>query len=179
MDMRQQASKYSTIAIAIHWLMAGVVFALIAIGWFMVDLPPGPDRSHYFALHKSLGLTAFLLLLLRVGWRWGHRPPELPGTIPLWQRGLAHVVHLAFYALLIMQPLSGYLSSSFSGYKTRLFGMPLPHWGWRDAPLNEFFTEIHVMCSIALVVLIAVHLLGALTHVLTGESALLRRILPW
>ena len=99
--------------------------------------------------------------------------------MPFWQRSLAHVVHLAFYALLVLQPLSGYLSSSFSGYTTRLFGVPLPHWGWRDAPLNEFFTEIHVMCSIALVVLIAVHLLGALTHVLTGESTLLRRILPW
>ena len=39
--MRQQSSKYTMVAIAIHWLMAVVVFALIAIGWFMVDLPPG------------------------------------------------------------------------------------------------------------------------------------------
>ena len=108
-----------------------------------------------------------------------HRPPALPAELPIWQRFLAALVHLAFYAVLIVQPLSGYLSSSFSGYPTRWFGIPLPQWGWRDAPLNELFTEIHVICSIAIVILIVTHVLGVVTHLLRGEHALLRRMLPW
>jgi cytochrome b561 len=177
--MPAPAEKYTRTAMLIHWVVALLVMGLVGLGWFMVDLPQGPDRSYYFGLHKSLGLTVFALLVLRVAWRMRHRPPALPPEVPWWQRGAARVVHLGFYALLLVQPLSGYLSSSFSGYNTRWFGVPLPDWGWRDAPLNEFFTEIHVLSSIALVVLIATHLLGVLSHVLTGQSALVRRMWPW
>lgn len=172
------APRYTRTAVLLHWLMAVLVFGLIGLGWSMVDLPQGPARGAAFALHKSLGLSAWVLLLLRIAWRVRHPPPPLPAAIPWWQRSLAAVVHLAFYAVLLVMPVSGYLSSSFSGYRTQWFGLPLPHWGWADAPLNELFTEIHVICSIALVVLVAVHLLGVLAHLLGGEQGMLRRMLP-
>ncbi|MGR8921374.1 MAG: cytochrome b [Gammaproteobacteria bacterium] len=177
--MNAGPKKYTGTAIALHWVSALAVFGLIGLGWFMVDLPKGPDRGYFFALHKSIGLSVFVLVVLRIAWRIRHLPPALPKEVPLWQRALARVVHLAFYALLLVQPVSGYLSSSFSGYKTRWFGLPLPHWGWRDAPLNELFTEIHVIGSIALVVLVAIHVLGVLSHLLGGQATLVRRMLPW
>jgi cytochrome b561 len=170
--------KYTTVAIVLHWLMALLVLVLIGLGWFMVDLPQGPDRSYYFALHKSIGLTVFALLGVRVAWRIRHRPPALPSFMGRWQAAVARTVHLGFYAVLLVQPVTGYVSSSFSGYKTRWFGVPLPHWGWQDAPLNELFTEIHVVVSLALVCLIALHLLGVLLHLVLGERSVLRRILP-
>lgn len=179
MSVSPPSEKYTRTAMLLHWVTALLVFSLLVIGWYMVDLPKGPDRSHYFSLHKSLGLTVLALLCMRIAWRLRHPPPGLPGAIPGWQRGLARVVHLGFYVLLVVQPLSGYLSSSFSGYATRWFGIPLPQWGWRDAPLNELFTEVHVFSSIALVLLIATHVLGVLTHVLAGQWGLVRRMWPW
>ena len=172
---RNSNHRYTTAAVAIHWLSALLICALFGLGWFMVDLPKGPERGYYFALHKSIGLTLFLLMIYRIGWRWRHQPPALPVDVPRWQQFMATAVHRLFYVLLIIQPISGYLSSSFSGYKTNWFGVPLPHWGWRDAPLNELFTEIHVGVSIALVVLVGVHITGALSHLLEGKSAILRR----
>ena len=172
-------ARYTRIAMLLHWLMAAGVVALFALGWFMVDLPKGPERGYYFALHKSIGLTIFGLLLIRIYWRLRHTPPPLPQHLPRWQSALAHVVHQAFYVALVAQPVSGYLSSSFSGYSTKWFALPLPSWGWRDAPLNEFFTEVHVIVSITLLVLIGVHLLGTLSHLLSGERTMLRRMLPW
>ena len=171
--------RYSSVAIAIHWLTVLLVFGLFALGWTMVDLPKGPARSYYFALHKSIGLTVFALLCARVFWRLRHKPPPFPASVAPWRVALARTVHLSFYVMLLVQPLSGYLSSSFSGYTTRWFGMPLPVWGWRDAPLNEFFTEIHVLCSLALLLLIAMHMLGFLSHLLAGDKALLVRMRPW
>ncbi len=173
------AQKYTRVAMLLHWTTVLLVACLFMLGWFMVELPKGPARGYYFALHKSLGLCAFVLLWLRVAWRLGHRPPPLPDSIPRWQAHLAHGVHATFYVLLVMQPLSGYLSSSFSGYTTSWFGVPLPNWGWRDAPLNELFTELHVLSSIALLVLIGVHVVGFLSHLLTGQWALSRRMWPW
>lgn len=173
------ALKYTRVAMLLHWMTVLLVTCLFGLGWYMIELPKGPARGYYFALHKSVGLCVLVVLCLRVAWRLGHRPPALPDSVPRWQAQLARGVHATFYALLLAQPLSGYLSSSFSGYDTRWFGVPLPSWGWRDAPLNELFTELHVLCSITLLVLIGVHVLGFLSHVLAGERALSRRMWPW
>lgn len=175
----EHSDRYTGIAIAIHWITAVLVFVLVGLGWFMVDLPRGPERGYYFALHKSIGLTVFALLVVRIIWRFRHPPPPFPEDLPWWRTVLAKIVHLAFYAVLIVQPVSGYLSSSFSGYKTQWFGVPLPHWGRHDPPLNELLTEIHVIGSIALVFLVACHLLGVLSHLAAGEGSLLRRMWPW
>ena len=59
--MPTSPSRYTRTAVLIHWLSAALVFVLIGVGWFMIDLPKGPQRSEYFALHKSLGLTVFSL----------------------------------------------------------------------------------------------------------------------
>ena len=171
--------RYTRTAIALHWLMAVAVFALFAIGWYMVDLPRGPDRSYYFALHKSIGLTVLLLLLCRASWRLRHRPPPMPEELGAMRILLARSVHLLFYILLLAQPLVGYLSSSFSGYTTGFFGIALPQWGWKDPPLNQFLTEIHVIGSVAIAGLIVLHVLGAMTHAFARGDHVVRRILPW
>ena len=176
---REPHERYTLTAIVLHWLIAGLVFTLFALGWYMVDIPRGPSRSHYFSLHKSLGLSVFLLAVMRLLWRYFHRPPAYPSSMEQWRITIARSAHFLFYILLILQPVSGYLSSSFSGYKTRLFGVPLPHWGWRDPPLNEFFTEIHVMSAVLFIILIAIHILGAVSHLIERGDSIFRRILPW
>ena len=175
----ESQTHYTRLAIALHWVIALLVFALFAIGWNMVDLPRGPDRSFNFALHKSLGLTVFGLAVVRSVWRVLHRPPPYHKSVARWRVTIARSAHLLFYVVLFLQPASGYLSSSFSGYATRIFGISLPQWGWRDPPLNELFTELHVASSVLLIVLICIHVLGALSHGFNRGDGVLRRILPW
>lgn len=177
--LSDSSDRYTWLAIALHWVIALLVFALFAIGWNMVDLPRGPDRTFNFALHKSLGLTVFGLALVRFMWRVFHRPPPYHESVTRWRVTLARSAHLLFYVLLFLQPVSGYLSSSFSGYAPRIYGIALPQWGWRDPPLNEFFTEIHVASSVMFIVLVSIHILGALSHAFDRSDGVLRRILPW
>lgn len=172
-------TKYTRVAMFFHWVTVALVAALFAIGWHMVDLPKGPARGAAFALHKSIGMTVFLLTVLRFAWRLYAPPPPLPATVVTWQRRLAIAVHRLFYVLLILQPTLGYLSSSFSGHASSYFGIPLPNWGVHNPSLNEMFTELHVACSIALLLTIVVHVLGALTHIFTAGDRLVRRMLPW
>jgi cytochrome b561 len=163
----------------LHWTMAVLILLLFGLGRYMVELPDGsPERSRFFALHKSVGLTVALLALVRIVWRATHPAPPLPGSIRSWQRRLAEGTHYLLYALMIVQPLSGYLSSSFSGYKTRFWGIPLPHWGWQDAGINEFFTEIHVASSVALLCLVILHVCGAFAHLAGAHESVLPRMLP-
>ena len=122
------ALAYTRTAIALHWLTVMLVGALFGLGWYIGDLPKGPWRGEMIALHKSLGITVFLLTLGRGYWRLRHPPPALPANLPRWQSRLAHGVQRLFYVLLLAQPLLGYLSSSFTPYKTRYLGLQLPVW---------------------------------------------------
>ncbi|CAN5315609.1 cytochrome b [soil metagenome] len=169
---------YTAGAIALHWAVALMVFALLGLGWYMDDLPEGVARSASIQLHKSIGISVFLLMLIRVLWRLSHRPPPL-NRVPGWQIRLARSNHCLMYVLLFVQPLSGYLSSSFSGYPTQYAGIELPHWGWRDEALNDLFSTVHQINSKVLAALIVLHILGALTHLLVYRDSVVRRMLPW
>ena len=70
--------KYSSTAIALHWLMAIGLIALFAFGLYMADLPLSPEKLRYYSWHKWAGVSLFLLLFVRLAWRLAHRPPALP-----------------------------------------------------------------------------------------------------
>ena len=174
--MQSMIHRYNRIAVTVHWVTVFLVCTMFILGWYMVDLPQGSSRGFYFSLHKSLGIFTFLLIIFRLIWRIKSPPPSRPSEIRRFRGMLADAVHKAFYFVLLIQPITGYLSSSFSGYKTSFFSLPLPYWGWSHPPLNEFFTQLHVVFSTFLVVLIIMHLLGAILHVIEGHGHVLRRM---
>jgi len=172
--------KYTGVAMLLHWLMVLLIFTLFGLGWYMTELPKGsPERAWFFALHKSVGLTTALMVILRMSWRLTHVPPSLPETIEHWKRRMAATTHHLLYVMMFLQPVSGYISSSFSGHSTSFWGVPLPDWGWKDQPLSELFADIHGASSVALLSLIVLHILGALHHGFPRENAVLRRMLPF
>jgi cytochrome b561 len=172
--------KYSVGAMVLHWLMALLMLALFGLGWYMTEFPKGnPVRTRFLELHVSLGLTAALLVIARVVWRLKHPPPASPATIERWKRRLAEATHHLLYLLMFVQPVSGYISSSFSGLRTRFWGIPLPDWSWKSTALHELFTSIHGASSWALLALIVLHVLGVLHHETSAEKSMLWRMLPF
>lgn len=170
------APRYDRGAIALHWLHAVLVLGLIAWGLYMGGLPKGPERSFAIGLHKSFGIVALLLVALRLWWRLRHPAPPDPrlGTV---ERRLAAAGHRLLYLLLVATPLTGYLSSSFTQYPMKVFGVAIPKAGWPDEALNAFFNGAHGVCAWTLVVLIAAHVGAVVLHALQGK-AVLGRMLP-
>lgn len=173
-----QISRYSWQAMLLHWLLAVIVIGMLTLGYLLGDMPRGPARVFYVDLHRSFGVLALLLVLLRLGWRLRRTPPPLPLTMPRWQRVAATVNHGLLYLCILLQPLSGYLASSFTRDGVRFFGLALPHWGWDDKPLRSFFGEMHGIVALALVALVAIHILAALKHLLLDRDQVFQRMLP-
>jgi cytochrome b561 len=171
--------RYGTVAIALHWLSALLVVVLLLLGWRMAELPEGPIRREPFTLHKSLGLTVFLLTCCRLLVRRRRPPPPLPDTLSAWRRAAATGMHRALYALLALQPVLGYLSTSFTRHSTKFWFIPLPKWAEENPPVNEFFSDLHAGCGMLLAICIAIHVGGALTHLLTPGDTIVRRMWPW
>jgi cytochrome b561 len=169
--------RYTNTAILLHWLIAILVIVQFAWGWWMQEIPKQPvgPRVDAFNLHKSVGMTILALMVIRLLWRIGHRPPPLP-HMPSWQARAARVTHIALYVLLVIHPLSGYLGSEFSGYPVKYFGMTLPTWTGKNVALKDFLSGVHLTTSWLIAAAVSLHVAGALKHALVDRDGLLARV---
>ena len=175
-------SRYGVVAVFLHWGMALVLIVLVALGLYMMALPDaGYDQLKItlILVHKSLGILALALALVRIAWRTSNPLPGLAGDLPAWQQLVARVVHLCFYGLMVLLPVTGWLMSSAGGYPVPVFGwFSLPDLIGQDPRLFEGLTVLHRWLADALLVLAALHAGAALDHHFRRRDDTLSRMLP-
>jgi len=180
-----RASRYSMIAIVLHWAIAAAIILQIVLAGRM-EGPASPKVFAVIQLHKSVGITVLLLSLARLGWRLANPPPPETYELAGWERLLSRIVHVGFYVLMIAVPLTGWIMVSTSKFviPTLLYGVvPWPHIpgleGLQGAA-REVWHEIgevgHDVLVKGIYVLLALHVGGALKHQLfkPGEPVLAR-----
>lgn len=172
---------YTRTAIALHWLVALLIFCGFALGWVMTDIPGfTPAKLKYFSWHKWIGVTVFVLALMRVAWRATHAPPRLPAEMPAAQRIGAHAAHALLYGLILAIPVTGYLYSSASNIPVVYLGIvPLPRLIAPDPGLKEIFKALHVSLNYLLLALVSLHMLAVVKHQVWDRDGLLSRMLPF
>lgn len=164
--MSTAPESYSRTAVALHWLLAVLLVAMIGIGLYMTDIPRNtPARGWFFNLHKSLGLLTAGFIMLRVGWRLRFKPPDLTRLVPGWQVAAAKTSHALLYGCMLFMPLTGYLGSAFNKYGVKFFGLPLPNWAAENQKLHETFTAAHHWIANLFIALIIIHVVAAAYHV--------------
>jgi len=180
--LENTAKRYGVVAMALHWVMAALLIALVALGLTIVSLPDVGFDTRKITLilyHKELGIFALLLVALRLAWRVGNALPSLVATLPDWQKVTARFVHLSFYGLLFALPLSGWLMSSAAGIPVSFFGcFNLPDFVAHDERLFRGLIVVHRWLAYALIACIAVHVGAALRHHIVLKDDTLRKMLP-
>lgn len=180
MSVSQQT--YTRVAITLHWLIALSIIGLLIIGNMfesLGEMGKNDLRSSLRDLHKATGISVLLLSVIRLGWRFTHKPPALSSDLKPWEKGLAKFTHIAFYVLMIAIPLSGWIWSSATGRGIDMFGLfPWPLIpgldGLKDLPLRS----VHGMMADAMILLIVLHVGGALKHQFLDKDATLARMIP-
>jgi cytochrome b561 len=177
--LNSPSPRYTRTAQSLHWLMAIGILGSVALGFYMHDLPLSPRKLQLFSWHKWAGVTLFLLALLRLAWRLGHRPPALPAGMSPRQRWIAEAAHGVLYLLLFAIPLSGWLMSSAKGFQTVWFGvLPLPDLLAKDVELGKQLQILHEGLNLLLLGLVAGHVAAALKHHFVDRDDVLTRMLP-
>ena len=171
--------NYTKTAKILHWLMAILLFGLLALGFYMQDLPLSPDKLKLYSWHKWAGVTAFLLVAFRLFWRVTHRPPALPESMPKIMQFAAHAGHLMLYVLMIAIPLSGWLMSSAKGFQTVYFGvLPIPDLLDKNKEVGDLLALVHKSLNLLFVAVLAGHIGAALKHHFIDKDDILTRMLP-
>jgi cytochrome b561 len=180
MQDRQQQHRYTTTAIALHWLIAALIVGTFTLGLVMTDLPGfSPAKLRYFSWHKWAGVTVLLLAALRLLWRLANRPPALPQGMPAWQRGAAHGLHHLLYLLIFAVPLSGYFYTLATGFPVVYFGLfQLPVLIAKNPALADTLKTVHYWLAMTMAALVALHVAAALKHQFVDRDGTMRRMLP-
>ena len=171
--------RYTAPAVALHWLIALLIFVAFPLGVYMHDLPLSPDKLKLYSYHKWIGISVLLLVGLRLVWRATHTPPPLPAGLPRWQRAASHAVHGLLYLLMMAVPMSGWLMSSAKGFQTVWFGvLPLPDLVEKSRELGSVLGEVHQALNYLLLALVILHLAAALKHHFMERRPFLQRMAP-
>ena len=153
------------------------------MGLYMADLPFSPQRLKLYNWHKWAGITILLLSVLRLLWRWTHRPPPLSpraeAAMPGWQRWAHHAVQALMYGLFLAVPLLGWAYSSAAGFPIVWFGvMPLPDLLPVDKALADAIKPWHGWAAFTLAALVVVHVAAVVKHQWIDRDGLLSRMWP-
>ncbi|MGH8371684.1 MAG: cytochrome b [Gammaproteobacteria bacterium] len=179
-SMRNTSARYGIVAQTLHWLIVILVLLQFLLGIKAHGLPVSLERLMLLARHKSIGITIFVLMLLRLAWRLYSPPPPLPvGDSPILNVA-ARVSHGLLYTLLLLMPLVGWLLSSASNLSVSWFGLvSLPNLVAPNHHLAHWLLLTHQSMAWLLLALVIGHTGAALWHHLILKDNVLLRMLPF
>ena len=177
-QFRNSPETWGAVARGLHWLIAALILAQFVIGSIAEEMKLTPAKFDLFVWHKSIGVTVLLLALLRLAWRLGNAPPTPPAGMPQWERRLASAGHAVLYALIFAVPVSGWWVSDASRVPFKaFFAVPMPDFIATDRGLQESAAEVHEALTLALLVVVIVHIAAAFRHHFLLRDDVLRRML--
>lgn len=170
-------NDYDGVAIALHWIIALFIVALLICGQYAEGLPrTDATRGLILNWHKAGGVIVLGLVVLRSLWRLGHPAPQPIKTTPFTDT-TANVVHRLIYLLLLLIPISGLGMTFAFGRGIDLLG--IPPLMQKIEPVAMAFAGGHGILTKVLFALVLLHTLAALWHQYIRRDATLGRMVPW
>ncbi len=176
MRMMDTNTGYGLVSRVLHWLMALAIFALFALGYWMVGL----DYYHPYYnaapdLHQSVGILLLIALVFRFVWRIANPKPDDHVLAPF-ERTASRLVHWGFYPLLLALMVSGYLISTPDGRPIDVFGLFSVPSIIQSKGLEDTAGFVHEILAYVTIAVALVHSAGALKHHIVDKNQVLIRM---
>lgn len=177
--MNDTRAQFSRKTIALHWVIALAMIAMVVFGLVLEDMPRSENKSALLQLHKSIGVVVLALALWRIVWRLRQGMPETVAKLTGPQTRLMHATHGFLLLCTLLLPLSGIVSSIGNARAINLFGYPfIPQ---LLATKNEVLAKIggtsHAILGKLIIAAIVLHVAAAVKHHVVDRDGTLRRML--
>ncbi|MCB8837890.1 cytochrome b [Aurantimonas sp. VKM B-3413] len=154
---------WSKLNITLHWLIVLFIIVQLIDHEWMVDMWRASRRgtaidattATWGWTHIVVGTLVLIAAAIRLWDRYRHGRPPHPEAEPNWAVWVAKITHFLIYAILIVMPIAG-LIAWFAG--------------------SHDVGEIHTFFWTPLLILIGLHVLGALAHQFWFKTDVLKRI---
>jgi cytochrome b561 len=169
-------TQYSKRMVIVHWL----TLALLIGAWYMGDtLADATDDSKAtlagYITHVAVGAAVLLLTVTRLMFRSkdGTPPPMGQTAMDKVAKGIHHILYIVLFVL----PLSGVLTLFAGGAVKALLAGDVNLLPKKDGYEHVFAHEVHEVLVTALIVLVVVHILGAVKHQFIMKDGLMERMM--
>lgn len=165
LDTFNNENRYGKVSRYLHWTIAICFISLIPMGIFASMIPEDTSyRNMYYVIHKTIGVTVFLLVLVRLIWNRVSERPKLETSLSAMERKLALGAHNTLYILMIMMPITGFMMTSYHGFGTYFFFWELPPL-WDQSEVYQIWGGFHkYLLPYLIYIILGAHILGALKH---------------
>ena len=170
-------NRFSLSMRILHWAMAALIISLLSAGLLMIQSLE-PWQLTISSIHKSFGLLAAILAVIRLFIRINSNIPTLPKDLTTLQKVVAKFSHLLLYGLMIFMPISGLVMQYVAGRPVEIFG-----WFRLPASLSvniehySIFREMHAWLALFFIALIVLHVGAALHHHFFRKDDVLKSML--
>jgi cytochrome b561 len=179
MPLLNSSAGYGSLTKGLHWIVVAIFAWQVGSALVMTRLDDEAARDALYNWHKTLGLVALAVALVRIRVRgMGELPPWAP-TLTETEKRIIHRAEQALYMAMVLMPLSGLLHVMAGGYGVLFAGLvalPNPIGAWE--PFGELGRVLHLVGGIGLGLALAAHLGVVLRHTLVLRDGLIRRMLP-
>jgi cytochrome b561 len=192
-DPSYDLPTYTPAARGVHWLVALLIFIQLPLGFYMAyrgnDMETVNEKGEtvkgvwdaltnaLYSSHKLIGITIFVLVVLRLIYRLTRGAPRPDQSVPAALTGVSHLVHWSLYLLLIAVPIIGYKAISYGGYLD-VFGIHLPAITEKNEDLSKQVFEWHSTGAILIIAFVALHIVAAIYHKYVRKDRVVERMLP-
>ncbi|HXX15591.1 MAG TPA: cytochrome b/b6 domain-containing protein [Candidatus Eremiobacteraceae bacterium] len=176
--MTTERQQFPGLMRLLHWLMAAMVLTMLCIGVAMVASLG--DYYRLVSLHRPLGISILILVVIRYVNRQLSTMPPFPPTMSSQERFAAHASEVLLYTLLLVEPLVGWGMLSAARYPIVMFGSVhlfpiLPH----SVMLYAVLRRTHTVFAYLLFLAFIAHFGAILFHTLIVRDGMLSRMVPW
>jgi cytochrome b561 len=178
-ELTAPLKSYDPVLKAFHWSTLLLIAAAYVAIWGSYAVATKELEAFLTHMHRSLGVTVFVLTVFRLGWRWRARIPSLPADLPVIQKVAARVAEYVLYALLLIQPILGILYINARGRRVDVFFLgELPPIVGPDKMFAKQAIAAHDIVAYVLLTFIALHAAAALFHHFVRRDDVLNGMLP-
>ena len=160
--MRQNTkASYGSVARSLHWLTALIILSNIALGLWAERIPLEQMalKVQVFSFHKTLGLAALVVALVRIGWALTQTRPAPVHPERRLETLLAEAVHWTLYGSMVLVPVTGWIEhAATDGFAPILWplgqGLPLVP---KSPALAMVMAQVHHVFAFLLIGSVVLH----------------------
>ncbi len=179
MQLSNNSLRYGLVTKTFHWTMFALIVFLLLMGPLSHYFPRDSAEKFFVTwLHQSIGLTVFMLVILRFIWKFINPKPDYPIAMPNWQKRVSSVVHYLLYAAILLQPIAGMIMVRSKGRDINFFNIfSIPGFPEPNETLNEIAGFLHQeVFGKALLIFVIVHVLSALYNFFIVKDNILQKM---
>lgn len=168
------SKSYDLLARSLHSIMACIIIYTLLAGFVSHWVSPKIFEI-LSVLNMSLATLAVPIFCIRYVWAFFRQTPDLPNSIPCWQKSAAKFIHSLLYVFMFTVFVSGFLMLKTPYPFLWLFTIQNPI---SNIAVNAFFFQLHILLCLGLAGIVCIHIFAAIKHQFYNKNNVLALMFP-